>query len=158
MRAATANLNGLNPDGLVAHILNDVFHGIPLALLAVKIERGALDQLDQAAAAEDLLLHLFQALLHLHVDHCRHQAIGNLLGGDAHHRLRYVGVGPEERHHHGDDQAGKQRPDQPRTVAAKHVDVVFDVGGTAGNGHEILCCCHSVSLSVGCLKNYLDRP
>ena len=63
------NVDGLNPDGLVAHILDDVFHGIALALLAVEIERGALDQLDQAAAAEDFLLHLLQALLHLHVDH-----------------------------------------------------------------------------------------
>ena len=39
-RAAAAHFDGLNADGLVAHILDDVFHGIALALLAVEIERG----------------------------------------------------------------------------------------------------------------------
>ena len=148
-RAAASHIDSLNADGLIAHILDDVFHGIPLALFRVEIQRRTLDQLDQAAAAEDLLPHLLQALLHLHVDHGGHQAVGNLLRSDAQDRLRHVGIGPEERDHYGDDQAGEQRPDQPRAVAAKHVDIVFDVGGTAGHGHEILCCCHKMLLSVG---------
>ncbi len=141
-----AHVDGLDPYGLIAHILDDVFHGIALALLAVQVQRRPLDQLRETAAAEDLLPHLLQALLHLHVDHSGHQAVGNLLRRDAHYRLRHVGIGPQESHHHRDDQAGEHRPDQPRAVAAQHVDIVFDIGRTPGNGHEICCCCHSFDL------------
>ncbi|MCX6628511.1 MAG: hypothetical protein NTW28_12870 [Candidatus Solibacter sp.] len=96
---------------LAAHVLDDVIQGISLLLLGVEIESGALDQLLETAPAEDFLPHLVQALLHLHIEHRRHQAGGNLLGSDAQYRLRHVGVGPEERHHHRDHQSAEHRPD-----------------------------------------------
>ena len=113
------------------------------ALFAVEVQRGRWISSVEAAAAEDLLLHLLQALLHLHVDHGGHQPLGNLLRRDAHDRAGHVGIGPQERHHHRDHQAREHRPDQPGAVAAQHVDIVFDVGRTPGNGHEILWCCHN---------------
>ena len=49
-------------------------------LRAVQVERRPLDQVDQTVAAQDLLLHLREALLDLHADHIGHQPLEMVCG------------------------------------------------------------------------------
>src|ERR1035437_2782150 len=127
-----ARFHNLNIDG-PAHLLDDVFHGLAQAFLRIQIEGGPLNQLLELRAALDLLLHGQQPFRHLRADVAGHQALGNLLRRDAHHRRGNEGIRPQKRHHHGDDQPGEGGSHNPGTIAPQNIDIVLDIRRAAGN-------------------------
>src|SRR5262249_51230203 len=102
----------------------------------------------QHRTAADFRFHRLDAFGHLEAQHAGHDLVRDLLRSDAQGRVGEIGVLPEEGDHHGDDQPGKGRPENPGAVAPQHIDVVFDIRWTPGNGCKGLLGSHNTRYST----------